>query len=278
MKGLNQMRRRAAGAGAVGATVAVIALVLGTGAGQAAPGPSEAFGVLVTGVIEPPRPHVKSTDGTKRSESLASLPENPLINAEVAAVTAGNSTASAKLLGVELLPGVTPGQSLAADSGSGQALSELASVCEQDPLPDELPPESADLLPPQVRNELDPAKLCAFFQTAATPGAARLDVLSVQCVGTTPEVQVAGLSVLGTEIPVPANPEPNTEIPLGALGSIVLNRQAVDNGLFTVQGAAVDLAGQASVILASASCGQPTSTKPTAPKPTPVTTNLPVTG
>lgn len=61
------------------------------------------------------------------------------------------------------------------------------------------------------------------------------------------------------------------EVPLGALGSIVFNRQV------TVQGAAIDLADQAAVVLASVSCGKSTSTRSTAPPPSPVTTNLPVT-
>lgn len=65
------------------------------------------------------------------------------------------------------------------------------------------------------------------------------------------------------------------EVPLGALGSIVFHRQATSDGPFTVQGTAIDLADQAAVVLASASCGKSTST---APPPSPVTTNLPVLG
>lgn len=272
------MRKRTAGAGILGAAVAVAALVLGSGTVQAAPGPSEAFGVLVTGVIEPPQPHAKSTDGTEKSASLASLPDNPLITLDLAKVTAGDSAAAVQLLGVRVLPGAGAGQtSGAADSESQQALTELASVCEQDPLPEQLPPEAVDLLPPQLRQEMDPARLCAFFQSS-TPAAVSLDAVTIGCTGTKPSMQVAGLAVLGQEIAVPPNPEPNTEVPLGALGSIVLNRQATNDGMFTIQGAAIELGGKPAVILASASCGQRTTDRPTAPKPTPVTTNLPVTG
>lgn len=53
-----------------------------------------------------------------------------------------------------VLPGVGAGQaSGAADSESQQALTELASVCEQDPPPEQLPPEAVDLLPPRLREE-----------------------------------------------------------------------------------------------------------------------------
>lgn len=272
------MRRRAAGAGAVGATVAVVALVLGSASGEAAPGPAEAFGVLVTGIVEPPQPHVKSTDGTEQSASLATLPDNPLVSLELAKVTAGNSTASVTLLAVDVLPGVAAGRSAANAGQPQQALAELASVCDQDPGPEQLPPEAMDLLPPQLRDGLDPDALCGFFASAETPAVLSLDAVTVKCTGAVPEIQVAGLAVLGREIEVPPNPEPNTEVSLGALGSIVFNRQATSDGLFTVQGAAVDLADQTAVVLASASCGKPTSTRSTAPPPTPVTTNLPVTG
>lgn len=274
------MRRHAAGASAVGAAVAVVALLLGSGAGQAAPAPSEAYGVLVAGVIEPPQPHAKSTDGTQRSESLATLPDNPLISLELAKVTAGKGTAAVKLVGVDVLPGVTASKSSGPADAAGpqQALAELASVCEQDPLPDRLPPEAVGLLPPQLQDELDPATLCAFFQSASTPAALSLDAVTIKCVGTKPEIQITGLVVLGQEIAVPPHPEPNTKIPLGALGSIVFNRQAVNDGVFTVQGAAIDLADQAAIVLASASCGRPTTEKQVAKPPTPVTTNLPVTG
>lgn len=269
------MRKRAAGA--LGAGVAVVVLLLGTLTGQAAPGPSEAFGVLVTGIIEPPQPHVKSTDGTEKSESLATLPDNPLINAELAKVTAGDSRASVQLVGVKVLPGVA-GQTLgAADSGLPPALTGLASVCDQDPLPEQLPPEAADLLPPQLSEGVDPAELCAFVQSAE-PAALSLEAVSVGCAGTKPEVKIAGLAVLGQEIEIPLDPEPNTEVPLGPLGSILFNRQATDGGLFTVQGAVVNLTDQAAIVLASASCGMATVEKPLGRKPTPVTTNLPVVG
>lgn len=273
------MRRRTAGAGALGAAVAVAALLLGSGAGQAAPGPSEAFGVFVTGIVDPPRPHVKSTDGTEKSESLVTLPDNPLLHVAVAEVTAGDSRAAVKLLDVDVLPGVNAGQAAAESGQPPDALSGLASVCEQEPLPDQLPPDAAALLPPQLSDELDPATLCAFFQSS-TPAALSLDAVTIHCVGQKPAIQVAGLAVLGQEIPAPPDPEPNTEIPLGALGSITFNRQAVTNGMLTVQGAVIELSGKPAIILASATCGQPTQEKqkPIAPKPTPVTTNLPVTG
>lgn len=270
------MRRRAiagAGASALGAATAVAALLIGSATGYAAPGPSEAYGVFIGSIIDPPQPYVQSTDGTDKSEALVEAPENPLVGLKVAEVKAGDSKASAKLVGLGVLPGAEAPEQL---QGLLDQLAEgFAPVCEQDP-----PEQLSDVLPPPLGEQLDPAKLCEALEGGA-PAALSLDLVTAECAGAKGSVQVAGLAVLGQEIEVPLNPEPNTEIPLGPLGSIMFNKQATGkDGAFTVQAAAIDLGGQLEIVLASATCGKPTvdNPEPPAPKPTPVTTGLPVTG
>lgn len=100
------MRKRASmGAVALGAAAALAALLAGPGSGQAQDATSKAFGVFITGVVEPAQPQVESTGGTRRSDSLAELPDNPLLDLAVARVTAANGTASATLADVRVLPG-----------------------------------------------------------------------------------------------------------------------------------------------------------------------------
>ncbi|MGH3951608.1 MAG: choice-of-anchor P family protein [Pseudonocardiaceae bacterium] len=273
------MRRRAiagAGAGALGAVTAAAALLIGSATGYAASGPSEAYGVFITGVIDPPQPYVQSVDGTEQSDAIFQAPENPLIGLDLAEVTAGDSEASVQLLGLEVVPGAEVPPEL--QDLLDQIAEGFAPVCTQEPPTDQLPPELSDLIPKDIADQLDPAKLCEGLEGGA-PAVLSLDLVTVACAGTAGSVQVAGLALLGQEIDIPANPEPNTEIPLGPAGSITFNKQGNTEDGFTVQGAAIDLGGQLEIILASATCGQPTEEPaPSAPKPTPVTTGLPVTG
>lgn len=269
------MRRRAiagAGASAVGAVTAAAALLIGSATGYAAPGPSEAYGVFIGGIIEPPQPYVQSDDGTEKTDSIFEAPENPLIGLKVAEVKAGDSKASAKLVGLGVLPGAEAPEQL--QDLLDQLAEGLAPVCDQDP-----PEQLSDVLPPPLAEQLDPAKLCAALE-GGTPAALSLDLLTAQCEGTKGSVQVAGLAVLGQEVEVPLNPEPNTEVPLGPLGTITFNKQAGTDDGFTVQAAAINLGGQLEIVLASATCGKatPDNPAPTATKPAPVTTGLPVTG
>lgn len=264
-----------AGAGALGAATAIAALLISSGTGYAAPGPSEAFGAFITGVIDPAQPYVQSTDGSTKSESLAELPDNPLLAAKLAKVSAGDSAASVQLLGAEVLPGAEAPPELQAILD--QVADGLAPLCDAenpapvDDLPDELDP---------LTDNLDPAKLCEALEGGA-PALVSLDAVTVSCSGDTGSVEVVGLKVFGQEIEIPLNPEPNTEIPLGPLGAITLNKQGDTDKGFNVTGVHVNLADQFEIALSSATCGKATTDqpdKPTATKPAPVTTGLPVTG
>lgn len=277
------MRRRAiagAGASALGAATAVAALIMGSATGYAAPGSSEAYGAFISGVVDPPQPLVKSTDGTEQSSSLLELPENPLLAAEVAKVTAGDSKASSQLLGVEVVPGAEAPPEL--QELLDQIAAGLASVCEQESAPEQLPAELSDLIPPQLGEQLDPAKLCEAFEGGA-PALVSIDAVTISCEGNKGKVEIVGLNLLGQEIEIPAEPPANTKpLPENPLINLTFNRQVSEDDMFTVQGVHVDLGGGAlEVVLASASCGAPTVEKPPAPtatKPAPVTTGLPVTG
>lgn len=275
------MRRRAiagAGASALGAATAVAALLVGTATGYAAPGPSEAYGAFIGGVIEPPQPYVQSLDGTEKSASLAELPENPLLGLEVAKVTAGDSKASVQLLGVEVVPGAEAPPEL--QNVLDQIAEGLAPVCEQESAPEQLPEELGDLIPPQIGDQLDPAKLCEAFEGGA-PALVSIDAVEIACEGTTGKVKILGLNLFGQEIAIEDQPAPNTKpLPDNPLVNLTFNRQFTEDGVFSVQGVHVDLGGEVEIVLAGANCGTPAEEPPapTATKPAPVTTGLPVTG
>lgn len=136
------MRNRASmGAAALGSVAALVALLMGPGSGHAEAAPSKAFGVFITGVVEPAQPQVESTDGRQRSDALAKLPDNPLLDLTLARATAGNGTASATLADVRILPGPDLPDELEevlADVADG-----LQAVCGQEKEPDPEPQSAA---------------------------------------------------------------------------------------------------------------------------------------
>lgn len=268
------MRRRAlagAGAAALGAATAIAALVIGTTTAVAAPGPSSAYGVFVSSIIDPPRPAVESTDGTEQSDSLAELPENDLLGLEVAAVSAGDSTASSKLLGVQVVPGAeAPEQLDPVFDGLQEACANLPDNPSPVPPPEGLP----DDLQEACMLIADPPAMDALLS---------VDLIEVSCEGDSANFNLAGVRLLGQELPIPST-DPNTMItpePLADVISVTINKQSTgDNGL-NVQGLVVSLGGgEVEIVLASATCGTATEPpdKPTATAPAPVTTGLPVTG
>ncbi|MGH3518781.1 MAG: choice-of-anchor P family protein [Haloechinothrix sp.] len=276
------MRRRAiagAGAAALGAITAVTALLIGSATGYAAPGPSEAYGISADGpIVIEPTPVASSTDGSTVTSTQLELPPNPLVALKAATVTAGDSKASAALLNLALFPGAELPDEL------DPLIKELEGICEQ------LPEEESPVPPPDVPIPGFPEspeslrELCDLvLNPPATESFISIDAVNVFCAGTTGNVQVIDLKVLGQEIDIPANPPPNTEIPLDPLVNITFNKQTTnDDGSFSVQGVVIDLGnGEQEIILASATCGKAAEEKPPAPtatKPAPVTTGLPVTG
>ncbi|MDV6013940.1 choice-of-anchor P family protein [Haloechinothrix sp. LS1_15] len=266
------MRRRAlAGLGAmVGSLTAATALLIGTSIGHATPGPSEAYGAYISGIIDPPQPHVQSTDGTTQSDSLVELPDNPLLGLKAATVTAGDSEASVELANVEILP---------IDNGLPPELQEgfeqlQGALCEGVPSTEELPEELAPLT-----DLLDPGQVCDGNGFDA-PAVLSADLITVACEGDTGTFDVANLRLLGQPIDVPG-PEANTQIPLDPLAHITFNKQFTDERGFTTQALAVEVGGgELEIVLASATCGEAAAEPevPQAPKPTPTEADLPVTG
>lgn len=159
------MRNRASmGAVALGAAAALAALLLGPGSGHAEVAPSKAFGVFISGVVESAQPQVESTDGSQRSDALAKLPDNPLLDLTLARATAGNGKASATLADVRVLPGPDLPEELEgvlADVAEGlQAVcgqQEDTAVDEPEPPATTEPPEpTSSGSPPAIGSQISP--------------------------------------------------------------------------------------------------------------------------
>ncbi|MGH3950737.1 MAG: hypothetical protein ACRDSE_16745 [Pseudonocardiaceae bacterium] len=218
------------------------ALILGTATGVAEPGTSSAFGVSAEGVIPiDPTPFVESTDGTEVTDSAVNIPlgENGEVN--VGKVLAGNNTASVTL----------------ADATLGQeGLGEIV-----------------------------------------------VEISKLECNGSESTLTIASLTVDGEEQVLPG-PTEEEVIDLQQLGSITIHEQ-IDNpdGTYTANGVVINLLpdteAEQTVTLASVTCGGPAKDDgdngdgdngdddgdngdgdngPTATKPAPITTGLPVTG
>ena len=282
------------------AVFAAFTLIVGSPAGNAADRPSSAYAISAEGQVPIPKtPYAESVDGRQRSSSALTIPDNPLIAARAATVTAGNDSATVELLDVTIGQGAfsqvklppelkTACANLPAQGGDDLPVPKL-------PLPDlglplpELP--STDDLPAKNLREL-----CELL---LTPPASLLgiDSLNVWCAGDKGGTDVGSLTLLGQKIDIPSTPD-RIKIPAAPLAEITINEQVTrSDGSFTITGVVVNLGGGAEVIrLASATCAKPTpktkptpkptTTKPTkkpelppsAPPPSPVETRHPVTG
>ncbi|MGH3518779.1 MAG: choice-of-anchor P family protein [Haloechinothrix sp.] len=234
------MRRSIAGAGAaaIGAATAVTALVLGTATGVAQPGTSSAFGVSAEGTL-------LNIDPTPYVEST----DGSTQTSEVANVPLGEF---GEVRLITLL------------AGDDTASVELAGV---------------DL--------------------SGEPGSIEAEVIKVECEGDTGSVTIVGLTINDEEVPIP-KPEPNQVIfPGDPLLNVTANKQTTNpDGTFTVEGLVLfsETLDQ-EIVLGSATCGGPADDDkkpedpdngdgdngdngdgPTATKPAPITTGLPVTG
>lgn len=296
------MRKRllaGASAAAVGAASAITALVIGTTAGWAADTTSSAWGASATGQVPfSPTPYIESTDGSTQKSSSGELPKNDYISAGVINLMAGNDTASTNVADISLLGGVIPKalqdqisavtdqlkkgcDTLAGSAPSlptGTSLSDLLKT-----LPDQTAP-LPDLLG-TLTDQLDPQKLCDALKSG-TPELLGLSAITVSCKGDTGKMDLGDLTVLGQKIDLP-DIKPNMDLlPDNPLLKITADKQVKnDDGSFSVTGLAIDIAGgQEKINLAGVTCGkpqakaEPTSSKKSAPKPAPVTTDLPVTG
>lgn len=274
------MRRRVfatAGAAAIGAATAVAALAIGTTTGFAATTTSSAYGVEAIGPLPiEPTPYVESTDGTTKTDSLAKLPDNPLLGLTLAEVSAGDDKASVTLADVALggdLPEPPP---------------ELVDFCENlpdTPAPDLPLPEPPDDFPLPGPGDLPADNLQDFCKLILTPPSSLVEaeLIEVSCDGDEGGVKIVGLKILGQEVPDVEVPEPNMGIPENPLLTLTANKQVKgDDGSFSVTGLEINVGDGAQIInLANATCGagaDDDDDDPTATPPPPVTTGLPVTG
>lgn len=283
------------------ATAGVGLLVTAPGAASADSTKSSAYGLQASGggeVIVPPTPYVESTDGTNKTAGGGSLPANPLgVSATIGQLSAGDDFASVELTDL----GVAP-SSDQIPAGVQTALDELQAGCvalaEQAPEPPvegELPglpgapDEINDLLTTLLGEGADLADFetfCESFDATAPLVTAR--ALSVECQGDIGKFELIGVEFLGQEVPLPSPVGPDTAIlPANPLLTITANQQTKnDDGSFSIDGLNVQLAeGEAEVIVANATCGEPiaapatdTPAPPVAPAPAPVSGSAPVTG
>lgn len=288
-----------AGALALATGVASVAL-LGGGNAVAAGTPSSAFGLDLilagTPVVEK-TPAVESTDGSAVSDSLVDVPLAPVAEAGVVAVSAENGAARASV--ADLSAVLLDGQLAALDT-LGEQLQPLCDVLDQIPLADAVNQVTGTLqesLLGPLADALDPAidlslltaldleellpeqlgDLCDFALTGNLIGAS---AVVAECSGDTGTTTIEGLNGLVGSL-VDTN-EPNSAIAIDGVIEVVVNRQTANaDGTFTVDAIYVNLLDQIQLTVASATCGEVTnddSDPSDAPTPTPIETNVPVTG
>ena len=267
------------------AAVATVAMVAGApGASSATPTKSYAYGLSVNG--QGKQPYVESTDGTKQSQG-GSIPENPLLYGGVVALSAGDDTASVRVANLKVgtalqqLPPQLTGQ-----------LDQLQAACQQvvDPASQQIPDILGQLPIGGVEQPTsdEVVAFCNDLLDGTIPDLAELKALDVKCSGDSGAVTVAGLKVLGAEVPLAGSIPENTDVlPADSPIQITLNRQTPhQDGSYTVDGivATVGPNSEGEIVIGSTTCGVPMAQKTTnpgpkpAPKPTPVPTTAPVTG
>lgn len=300
---------------AVGGTLALVAagasvaLVGGLSSSNAAQAPSSAYGLVATGPIPIQKtPTVVSSDGKLATNSLVSLPTNPLLSGGILNVKAKNGYAHSDVADL----GVVGGGLNALASQLSQLTSQLQPVCDalkQVPLSQVTGAVNSGLgtidlsvLTPILNavsggtgidlslvTAVDLSKLlpedltglCAVLAgTASVVGA---DAVTTECHGHTGTFNVANLNLLGLPINVDTN-QKNAKVEIPGVVKIETNRQTTNSdGSFTVDGIVIDLPilQNQEIIVTSATCGRvSTRTPPTsnAPTPTPTHTRAPVTG
>lgn len=275
-------------AAAVGAATAVTALVIGTTTGWAADTTSSAWGFSATGAQDFAKtPYVESTDGTTQKSSAGSLPDNDYISASAIDLMAGNDTASSSVGSITI---AGTGLPTAIQDQLSNLTDQLKTACGQlpsDPSLGDLTGSLPDQLAPILDNIPDASlsTLCDAIDSAGTD-LLKIDATSVKCDGDTGTMNLGDIELLGTKLSLPVDTPKNFKpLPDNPLLTITANKQVKnDDGSFDITGLSIDIAGQETINLLGAECGkpqaevEPTSSKKSAPKPAPVTTDLPVTG
>lgn len=284
---------------ATAATVAVVTAtagftVLAGSSGSSAAGTrSSAYAFSAEGPLPiAGTPYVESGDGKTYTASAAELPENPLAELAAGTVSAGNNKASVEMLNVgvgggvfDQLPDVPPELKAQCDQLPDAGVGDL-------PVPDlpaipELPvPGLPDLndLPDQLPAD-NLRDLCRLLLTPPS-SLLELDMMKVSCNGQQGAVEMGPVTVLGQRFEAPLTQLP--ALPPNPLVNVTVGEETHHpDGSFTITGLKISLGdGAQSITLGSATCAKfkaptkpnPVDHTPTAPSPTPVPTNLPVTG
>lgn len=315
MKGnpMKKTRTLASAAGALALVTGAASLtLLGGGTASAAGTPSSAFGIELlladNAVLAADTIAVESSDGKLVEDSLVGLPDNPLISGGVLNVSAQNGKAESSVtdlavgdgllaqLPAELTDGLTEvcGQLRdGLDPVTGQlndalrdqllpgldgALQQIADGAEDSPIDLSL----LGALDVSELTDLQLDGLCSVL--AGEDEVIAADAVIAECNGDAGTTTITDLTALGLPVDIDVD-EPNASIEIPGLLTITANRQTSNaDGTFTVDALYVELLGEVQLTVASATCGEvtddggPTDNPSDAPTPTPIETNVPVTG
>lgn len=311
MKGnpMKKTRTLASAAGALALVTGAASLtLLGGGTASAAGTPSSAFGIELlladNAVIPADTIAVTSTDGKLVKNSLIGLPDNPLISGGVLNVSAQNGKAESSVtdLGVgdgllaqlpaeltgplgdacdQLSAGLDPVTGAINDAVRDQVLPGLSDLLDQIAAGSADTPLDLSLLGALDLSQLTDLQLDGLCSVlAGKDKVIAADTVIAECTGDTGTTTITDLTALGLPVDIDVD-EPNASIEIPGLLKITANRQT-DNadGTFTVDALYVELLGEVKLTVASATCGEVTDDKDPsdAPTPTPIETNVPVTG
>lgn len=281
---------------------ASLALLGGGGTAVAAGQPSSAFGLelnLAGNAVIDQTPFVESTDGAPVTDSVIDLPVAPLLDAGLITASAENGAAESSVANLDVV--LLDGQLAALDT-LGEQLAPLCDVLDQIPLADAVnqvtgtlqlnllgplaeavdPSIDLSLLTALDLTELLPAQLGDLCDFALSGNLLGADAVTASCEGDTGNTIIEGTDGLVGSL-VDTN-EPNTSIAIPGVLEVTVNRQTANaDGTFTVDAIYVNLLDQLELTVASATCGEVSDDEETddpsdAPTPTPIETNVPVTG
>lgn len=303
---MKKTRTLASAAGALALVTGAASLtLLGGGTASAAGNPSSAFGLelnLAGNAVIPPTPSVVSSDGAPVEDTVVDLPVDPLLDAGLVNASAENGNARASVADLSLANLDGPLEALAE---LGTQLQPLCDALDAIPLGDIIDGATGpdgnllpDLLGPIVEavnplidlslltaldlSEVLPAQLGSICDFALSGNLVGASAVVAECNGDTGTVTIEGLNGLVGSL-IDTN-TPNSRVAIDGLVEVVVNRQTANaDGTFTVDALYVNLLDQLELTVASATCGEVIDDggpedPSDAPTPTPIETNVPVTG
>ncbi|HSX67054.1 hypothetical protein [Nocardioides sp.] len=305
--------KAAVGATALLAGAATVVVVGGATSGTAAGTPSSAYGItasLAGNELLAPTPYVVSTTGAPESDSLATVPVPDLANVGLVEVTAENNHATSNVAGVTV-----EATGLAAVTDAlAPVLDPLRDGCDQLAAATEVPLNQVSGAVTDLVNQLGSAignpvltaplveqvevlgNLNAVCDTLDDLGQLiSIGAITAECTGKTGVSTVGDISLLGLPVVLPEGV--NQALSDGALGALApvldlkLNTQTTNaDGTFSVTALELDVLAAAGdpvvhLEIGHVTCGNVTNdvdptdpAVPAAPKPTPIKTDVPVTG